>query len=84
MGAKSANLSQAEYGAISLSPANKNHEKIRIMHRVGSVRIFERQIQYPAFKIGVADPYLAAATDSVNQNGDIRHSVWQNSAIIAP
>jgi zinc D-Ala-D-Ala dipeptidase len=87
MGAKTANIPYALYGGMTLSEENRQHEIMRVNHRLGSIRI-RRRVNIP--KLGINQPIFSnhsafsVVQASVRECGDIRNSTWQRSAIIAP
>ncbi len=83
MGAKTAGLNHAEYGAIQLSPENSKHEMMRRQHWLGSVKIFSGDI---GTKLGVypITPAMGAAQTGVREVGDIRNTKSPIAEIIKP
>ena len=83
MGAKTAGLPFAEYGAINLSAENLVHEEMRSNHRLGSIRMFGRKRE----EFGPADRLpkeFDVAFQAVLKTGDIRFSGLPEAAIISP
>lgn len=82
MGAKTAGLNFAEYGATKLSYSNHEHEMMRVGHRRGSVMMHEGT--HPGFgKLGPSE-YFTAAKKAVEEIGDVRVSNLPKAVVIEP
>ncbi len=84
MGAKTAGLKQAEYGAIQLSGENDKHELMRRMHWLGSIRIFRGEVTSKLGTIFTSNETLIAAGLGVKETGDIRATKSPLAAVIKP
>ena len=82
MGAKTAGLDLAEYGAASLTDENLAHEKMRKDHRLGSIRILEGAGLNG--KVDILEEAYRVVQQSLSESGDPRKSSLPESAKIAP
>lgn len=81
MGARTAGLPVATYGAATLSAENIRHERIRRAHHDGCEKIFlgERTSTVPALR-----RHLAVASRAIALTGDPRQSAYPKAERIAP
>lgn len=84
MGAKTAGLDYAEFGAINLSAENLKHEQMRKGHRLGSIRIFEGMALPLPGKIHPLEEHYQAAVEAVEEVGDLRKTSLPEAAVITP
>jgi hypothetical protein len=83
MGAKTAGLDHAEYGAAILSEANLQHEKMRLEHLRGSEILTSAQSMI-LDKFGQRDELLELATRAAKRIGDMRDTNLPSAATIEP
>jgi len=87
MGAKSAGLPYAEFGAAKLSPKNLEHEKMRREHRLGTLRLksgeWGANLTLQAISPEYAKQFEAAQKAAIG-HPDIRDSKWPMAEIIKP
>lgn len=86
MGAKTSGLPFAEYGAINLSTKNLKHEEMRVLHRLGTVRLQAGWIANPALKVmrpGYAEQYHVAR-QVATETGDFLVGNFPKAAVIKP
>ena len=81
MGAKTAGFKHAEYGAITLSEKNLIHEKMRVDHRIGTLKIYQG-IGYQNPSVNTA--LFEAATKGASESGDLRLVVLPEVEMIEP
>lgn len=81
MGAKTANLASARYGAATLSQDNQQHEQMRQGHYRGSIFLHNNPI---GGKTPPLNPYLLAASEGAKKAGDLRISGFPPAEAIQP
>ncbi len=86
MGAKAAGLDHAEYGGVQLSPENQEHETMRSMHHVGTVRIQEARMVGARYrgKNATLNTLTGLNEDVLTVTGDPRLTFLAKADIIEP
>jgi len=82
MGAKTAGLDHAEYGAAVLSPESLKHEEMRKGHRLGSIRMLQGATLRG--KVNPLQEHFEVAKAAVDETGDIRITSLPEAAVIKP
>lgn len=84
MGAKTAGLPVAEYGAIGLSDENIAHEVMRKNHWLGSIFMINRKREGTGNGSGLVPVAFGVVFQAVSETGDIRFSRFPQAARISP
>jgi len=83
MGAKTARIDRAEYGAMELSKDDWHHELIRRQHLHGTERLTQMPIQAMG-KMGKQIALLEVAAEAAQKIGSMQQTSLPKAAIIAP
>lgn len=87
MGAKTAGLPMAEFGAAVLSPENLKHEEIRLGQRLGTIRLKSRKWSANLTLYNVSPEYAKqfdAAQKAASKSADATTSQFPMAEIIKP